>query len=97
MKITVTHQGSRWGARFRAPCLVWRVLAAFPVLVRMRFLFVFSSLGHHLHHYTDVPLQPDSPLDNVVPHTTFTHKRREGGRGGVSVGEGGWLVDWLIG
>ena len=79
-----THAGAYLRARFRASCLVWCEVAAFLLLVRMRFLFGFSSrVGHNRYHCTDVPLQPDSPPDSVcrtqkslfrtVPNRYHTH------------------------
>ena len=67
--MTVTHEGSRKRPRFRASCLVWRVIQASPSLVRMRFLFVFSSrIGHHRYPFTDVPIHHESPPNETIIH-----------------------------
>ena len=51
--VTDKKRSDKQRARFCASCLVWRVVAA------------FSRVAHHRCHWTDVPLQPDSPLDSV--------------------------------
>ena len=61
-----THAGANWRTRFRASCLVWCEVAAFLLLVRMRFLFGFSSRDEKDATVTITPMCPSSQ----TPHQT---------------------------
>ena len=53
------HNQEHVGGHVSVSHVSW--IQAFPLLVRMRFLFMFSSRVP----FTDVPLQPNSPHDSV--------------------------------